>query len=277
MTSLDLELETNIEVFNDFTKPLPKRLLGALKSQILCDVTFVVGSDEKSAFQLTTPDIVAKLQSSKINEKEKKEKEEEIHESGLATKQEFKCNRLLLCICSPVFNAMLNTLPMKEAKPNSCVELPDDSPVGFRSLLEFAYSDNVNLSIENVFDTLQVASKYRVTELENLCCLYLQNQITWREAFQMLLKASNEGKRKQFAVESCLKVFWFRPPYELEEMFDSCYFLANVPAHLFIQMIQSDFIQLSEEHLWIAVLKWNYLQKNKDRMSEILAQNEVSI
>ncbi len=104
--------------------------------------------------------------------------------------------------------------------------------------------------------------------LEDICCEFLQNKINWQDAFHMLLKIHSQGKRKQFAMESCLKVFWYRPPYELELMFNNFQFLCRTPMDIFILFLQSDCLQIQESKIWEACVKWNFIQQFKAKRKE---------
>ena len=143
--SLDIDAENaaSVPAFNDYEKPLSERLLSAFKSQLRTDCTFVVGEKydpEGDSIEIPNNDENPIDFKSSANET--------LTDTGndsYGNIVEIRCNRLLLCIVSPVLNAMLNTSVMKESKLNSTVNLPEDSPLGFELLVRYSYSDQIKV------------------------------------------------------------------------------------------------------------------------------------
>lgn len=68
-------------------------------------------------------------------------------------------------------------------------KLPDVEPVAFLSLLQFLYSDEVNVCPDSVMQTLYAAKKYAVPALETHCVDFLKNNLRSDNAFMLLTQA----------------------------------------------------------------------------------------
>lgn len=82
-------------------------------------------------------------------------------------------HKIVLCSGSPVFRAMFYG-PLAE---RDVVEIVDSGSENFRTLLQFVYTDKVNLTDESVSDVMYLAKKYDVEALVTTCLNYVRNHI----------------------------------------------------------------------------------------------------
>lgn len=162
--------------------------------------------------------------------------------------QSFKAHRIVLAACSDYFCAMF-TNEMSE-KCQSVIEL-HEVPAGIMDvLLDFVYTETVNVSVENVQELLPAACLLQLTGVKNACCAFLEKQ----------LDSSN-----------CLGIKIFAEQHSCQELFDA----ANIFGlkHFEEVVIQEEFMSLtlhqveslftcneiqvnSEEPVYEAVVDW---------------------
>lgn len=162
--------------------------------------------------------------------------------------QSFKAHRIVLAACSDYFCAMF-TNEMSE-KCQSVIEL-HEVPTGIMDvLLDFVYTETVNVSVENVQELLPAACLLQLTGVKNACCAFLEKQ----------LDSSN-----------CLGIKIFAEQHSCQELFDA----ANIFGlkHFEEVVIQEEFMSLtlhqveslftcneiqvnSEEPVYEAVVDW---------------------
>ena len=117
------------------------------------------------------------------------------------SKQVIPVHKFVLSIGSPVFEAMFYG---ELAETRDSIELPDCE---YECLLEFfryMYSDEVNLSGNNVMALLYLAKKYIVPSLADKCTEYLQNNLAPSNVFNILSTAEKFEEKE--LVDRCWKV-----------------------------------------------------------------------
>ena len=118
-----------------------------------------------------------------------------------AIKQVISAHKLVLSISSPVFYAMFYG-ELKETKDS--VELPDCEYESLLEFLRFIYSDEVNLSGNNVMQVMYLAKKYMVSSLANKCTQYLHDNLDESNVFSILPFA--EKCEEHSLVDQCWKL-----------------------------------------------------------------------
>ncbi|XP_035677749.1 kelch-like protein 12 [Branchiostoma floridae] len=89
--------------------------------------------------------------------------------------QEFPAHRIVLAAASDYFCAMF-TNEMSE-KSQSSVELQGLSPRVMEILLDFVYTETVNVTVENVQDLLPAACLLQLKGVKEACCDFLESQL----------------------------------------------------------------------------------------------------
>ncbi|ESO99289.1 hypothetical protein LOTGIDRAFT_113379 [Lottia gigantea] len=87
----------------------------------------------------------------------------------------FSAHRIVLAACSDYFCAMF-TNKMKE-RDKSIIELHDISAPVLEVLLDFVYTETVNVSVENVQELLPAACLLQLTGVKEACCTFLEKQL----------------------------------------------------------------------------------------------------
>jgi N-acetylneuraminic acid mutarotase len=94
----------------------------------------------------------------------------------------------MICARCPFFSAMFQT-GMKESEPGARIALPEVELETFLLLLEYLYTDQVDLTIENAVDVFVLADRFSVERLQKLCENALIRAIRVSNAAQLLLVA----------------------------------------------------------------------------------------
>ncbi len=101
--------------------------------------------------------------------------------------KEIKAHKMILSARSPVFAAMLKS-GMKESVSNR-VEIDDIAPDIFEVLLQFIYTDRVDLTNIDPKDLLAAANKYLLPLLKFQCQIHLAGNITKGSCVELLVLA----------------------------------------------------------------------------------------
>ncbi|XP_062524244.1 kelch-like protein 40a isoform X2 [Bombyx mori] len=97
--------------------------------------------------------------------------------------KKFKAHKLILGISSPVFEAMLYG-PLSN---NNDIHIPDIEPEIFQLILNYIYTDNVDItSIEQAFDLLYASRKYLLEHLTKTCIEYIKENVTIDNVIEVL-------------------------------------------------------------------------------------------
>ncbi|KAG8297227.1 hypothetical protein J6590_038831 [Homalodisca vitripennis] len=125
-------------------------------------------------------------------------------------KKKFSTHKMILSMSSPVFEAMFYGGLAEENDP---IEIPDVQPEAFTAMLEYIYTDEINLTtIEQACELCYAAKKYMLPFLVNQCMSYI-----WKDVkYPMACRA-----------------------YEFAKLFDE--------AHLMIRCMETDFSSTSPD------------------------------
>src|ERR1700728_316175 len=66
------------------------------------------------------------------------------------------------------------------------IVVPDVEPVAFLKMLQYLYSDDIQLDEDTVLATLNVAKKYIIPQLANACVAFMESSLTARNACLLL-------------------------------------------------------------------------------------------
>lgn len=80
----------------------------------------------------------------------------------------------VLAESSAVFNAMFRG----ELKENGDITIVDASPAAFEEFLQFFYGNQMNLTMDNIAEVLQLVDKYDVDDCFAICVDFLKNNLT---------------------------------------------------------------------------------------------------
>ena len=109
------------------------------------------------------------------------------------SKQVIPAHKFVLSIGSPVFEAMFYG---EMAETQAFVELPDCEYDSLLELFRYLYSDEVNLSGNNVMQVLYLAKKYMVPSLADKCSKYLRDHLDASNVFNILPMAQKYEEKE---------------------------------------------------------------------------------
>ena len=89
--------------------------------------------------------------------------------------REIPSHRAILAAVSSYFQAMFFHELMESSQEE--IEIKDMNPDVLSSLVDFAYSGEIDLSIDNVQEILSAASLLQITHVQDLCCRFLMKQL----------------------------------------------------------------------------------------------------
>ena len=89
--------------------------------------------------------------------------------------REIPTHRAILAAVSPYFQAMFTTGLMESNQ--DVVDIRDMNPNILSSLVNFAYTGDVELTVDNVQEVLSAASLLQILQVQELCCSFLMKQL----------------------------------------------------------------------------------------------------
>ena len=162
------------------------------------------------------------------------------------SKQVIPAHKFVLSISSPVFEAMFYG---ELAETRDSIELSDCEYESLLELFRYMYSDEVNLSGNNVMGVLYLAKKYMVPSLADKCSEYLQKNLDPSNVFSILPSAQKYDEKN--LVDQCWKVI----DEQTEEVVQSDGF-ATIDRSLLEAVIERDALYISEVELFKRVVQW---------------------
>ena len=173
------------------------------------------------------------------------------------SKQVIPAHKFVLSIGSPVFEAMFYG---ELAETRDSIELPDCEYESLLELFRYMYSDDVNLSGNNVMRVLSLAKKYMVPSLADKCSEYLQNNLDPSNVFNILPTAEKYEEKE--LVNRCWKVI----DRQTEAAVKSDGF-ATIERSLLEPVVSRDTLRVKEVDLFKAVDSWATKQCQKQDLS----------
>lgn len=155
-------------------------------------------------------------------------------------------HKFVLAVSSPVFYAMFYG-PIAESK--DCVEIYDCEYASFLEVLSFIYTNEANLTPENVMQVLYLAKKYLLPSLANKCSVYLQENMDESSVFHVLQHAQKYEDKD--LLEHCWKVI----ENETEDAIKSDDFM-TIERPILEELVQKDSLNVKEVELFKAVDCW---------------------
>ena len=166
---------------------------------------------------------------------------------------EFRSNRLLFAAISDVFKASDSVIP-----------IDDIDARGFRVVMDFAHCKEPRITTNNVVTTKNICRKYQICSLSPVCDQHFKSKIN-QQSFFLLLNDSINYKMDEYVTQLKSAVNTELGQYA-EDMVKSVGFKCMGLRAMTI-FLQFDELDITEERLWDAVLRWNECQngKRKDR------------
>lgn len=162
--------------------------------------------------------------------------------------QEIHTHRAILAACSSYFLAMF-THELRESEQD-VVEIKDMNPEVLSKLVDFAYTGEIDVVVENVQEVLAAASLLQITQVQDICCDFLKNQ----------LDASNCLGIKNFAeANGCSQLSDIIDAFarmHFQEVALGSEFLNNSWENIAALISSSDLNVKSEDDVYTTVIQW---------------------
>ena len=161
--------------------------------------------------------------------------------------KEFHAHKYILATSSSVFYAMFYG---ELAEKNSVVYLSDTNDDSLEEFLRFLYTDECNLTADNVVFVLYLAKKYIVPSLVEKCVEFHETNLAAENVFVVLEQAL------QFDEEKLEKKCWDMIDMETSEAVVSDAF-TDISQSTLLEFLKRESLNVEEVDLFKAVVKWS--------------------
>ncbi|XP_057311311.1 kelch-like protein 20 [Hydractinia symbiolongicarpus] len=186
-------------------------------------------------------------------------------------KKKYPTHRSVLAACSPYFLAMFNG-DMKESAEKTIV-LKDVKEDIIELIIDFVYTGNLNVNIENVESILEHATLLQFSEVRLLACNFLEQQLDPENCV---------GIRKFVHLHHCKKFICtvdnFMKKHFLQVLNSDEF--TSIPFSVLKEILLSEKLNVDcEERVYNCVLKWIKHDpiKREPKLSELLAATRLSL
>ena len=171
-----------------------------------------------------------------------------VRESQGGSESEIKipAHKLVLAISSPVFYAMFYG---ELAETKDSVEISDCTYESLLELFRFIYSDEANLTPDNVMQLMYLAKKYILPSLADKCAAYLKENLGASNVFTVLPDA------QKYEEKDLLDHCWNVIEKETEEALKSDG-LMTIERSVLEEMVDKESLNAKEVELFKAVDRW---------------------
>ena len=169
-----------------------------------------------------------------------------IESESRKSQKSIPAHKFVLAISSPVFYAMFYG---EMAETASTIELPDCDYESLLELFRYLYSDEVNLTGNNVMQVLYLAKKYLVPSLADKCTEHLRKHLEASNAFSILPQA------QKFEDKDLEKRCWKVIELHTEEAVTSDDFV-TLERSVVESVVKRERLNVKEVDLFKAVDRW---------------------
>ena len=155
-------------------------------------------------------------------------------------------HKFVLAISSPVFYAMFYG---ELAETKDSVEISDCEYESLLEFFRFIYSDEANLTPDNVMQLMYLAKKYMLSSLADKCSTYLQKNLDASNVFTVLPEVQKYEEKD--LLDHCWKVI----EKETEEAVKSDDFV-TIERSVLEEMVEKETLNIKEVELFKAVDRW---------------------
>ena len=180
--------------------------------------------------------------------------------------KKFFAHKYVLGTSSDVFYAMFYG---ELAEKNSVVYLSDTNDESLEEFLKFLYTDECNLTADNVMFVLYLAKKYIVTSLAYKCVEFLEANITLENVFIVLQQAVLFNEKK--LENKC----WSLIELKTSEAVAADGF-TDINRDTIAELVKREALRIKEVDLFQAVVKWSEAECSRKGL-EINAQNKRTV
>ena len=163
------------------------------------------------------------------------------------SRKKFFAHKYVLATSSAVFYEMFYG---KLAEKNSVVRLSDTDEESVQEFLRFLYTDECNLTTNNVLFMLYLARKYMVPSLAEKCLEFFDAKFTAENVFILMQQAIQFDEKK--LEEKC----WHFIDLETSKVVVSRGF-TDISQATLVELLKREPLNVDEVNLFKAVLKWS--------------------
>jgi hypothetical protein len=171
---------------------------------------------------------------------------------------EIHAHRAILSASSAYFMAMF-TNDMRESD-QEVIEMKDMAPSILSMLVDFAYTGEVAITVENVQEVLAVASLLQIKQVQDICCNFLKQQLDASNCLGIKNFAEANGCQQ---LTDVIENFARR---NFPEVAASSEFLTNSWESIASLISSNDLNVKREEDVYLAILEW--VKQNPSERSE---------
>ena len=165
---------------------------------------------------------------------------------GGSESQNIPAHKFVLAISSPVFYAMFYG---ELAETKDSVEISDCEYESLLELFRFIYSDEANLTPDNVMQLMYLAKKYMLPSLADKCSAYLRENLDGSNVFTVLPDVLKYEEKD--LLDQCWKVV----EKETEEAVNSGGFV-TIARPILEELVKKETLNIKEVELFKAVDRW---------------------
>ena len=165
---------------------------------------------------------------------------------GGSESKKIPAHKFVLAISSPVFYAMFYG---ELAETKDSVEISDCEYESLLELFRFIYSDEANLTPDNVMQLMYLAKKYMLPSLADKCSTYLQEKLDASNVFTVLPDA------QKYEEKDLLDHCWTLIERETEEAVKSDGFM-TIERSILEELVEKETVNIKEVELFQAIDRW---------------------
>ncbi len=181
--------------------------------------------------------------------------------------KEIPSHRAILAAVSSYFQAMFFHELMESNQ--EIIEIKDMNPTVLSSLVDFAYSGEIDLSIDNVQEILSAASLLQMTHVQDMCCKFLMKQLDVNNCLGIKTFVEANGCSQ---VSSDIDRFACK---HFEQVVTGSEFLSSTWENVSSLIASPDLKVTKEEDVYKAVIEW--IKQCPDERSQFLPKLLVHI
>ena len=181
-------------------------------------------------------------------------------------KERIFAHRFILRLHSIVFETMLSPVSQRQIEE---LEMPDETSDGLKVMLRFMYSNEINLTIENVHSTMYVAQKYFLNELAGACVQFMQQNLRPETVINILKDA--DTYHIDDLKEACMKVIDYQFPF-LSQRNE----FSSLSRDLMAAIIKRDSLKCRENDIYLAVFSWYRKNSDESELNPIRMRKDIS-
>lgn len=177
-------------------------------------------------------------------------------------------HKLIMSARSDVFNTMFHGAITDVTTNGNKIEIVDLEPESFLAVLQFMYTDKINLTEENFSQIVYAAHKYNIESLESICADFLFENLNINNVCSFLEQCF---LYENAATEQCLLVI----DWSITELIKLGK-LDDLSEEALIMVVERDSLKIRELDLFKFFIKWSGTLSRQEKMYSVLKRLRFS-